>query len=250
MSLPSRSQKNKVVRQQSIDRFRCGCFAVFRAGSIPQHVAFVMDGNRRPACSHVDGVVTLKKVVEVGLWKQVPPSIKFVSVYAFSMDNFKRPEEEVDGLIHLFKSEILDLCAPGGLPDQKNVRLNTVGKINLFPPEVQAALAKAKEKSTVLNLCLTYSSWDEIATAINETIRAALHSEGGIEVRLLTTKVHTSSRHSNLDILIRTSGVKRLSDFLLWQCNDDTQIYFVDNFWPDFGLFDLLPIIIEHQRIW
>ncbi|KAH8979735.1 Di-trans-poly-cis-decaprenylcistransferase [Lactarius akahatsu] len=251
------------LSDQIIDSLRHGSFAVLREGPIPQHVAFVMDGNRRHARTHgtkvlqghVDGFAALKKVLEISFALE----IKFVSVYAFSIDNFKRPKEEVDGLMHLCKTDLLDLCTPGGLLAQHEARLNTVGKTNLFPPEVQAALAKAEELTKdyhrgVLNLCVAYSSRDEIATAVEETLQAASlegrtkpFTERDIEDRLMTTKVNSPPP----DILIRTSGVKRLSDFLLWQCTDNTQIHFIDVFWPEIGMVDILPIILEYQRkIW
>jgi len=251
------------LRDQTFDRIRRALLAVLRAGPIPQHVAFVMDGNRRYARikgmkviqGHVDGFVALRRVLEIcsGL------DIKFVSVYAFAIDNFKRPKEEVDGLMHLAENALLDLCTHGGLLAQHGIRLNTVGQTNLFPPEVQAALAKAQELTkdnhrAVLNMCMPYSSRDEITTAVEETIHVALLegrtepiTEKDIEDHLMTAKVNSPP----LDILIRTSGVKRLSDFLLWQCTDNTQIHFIDTFWPDMGLFDLLPIILDYQRkIW
>jgi len=236
---------------------------VLRAGPIPQHVAFVMDGNRRYARinnvkliqGHIDGFVALRRVLEICSSLDV----KFVSVYAFAIDNFKRPKEEVDGLMQLAENALLELCTHGGLLAEHGVRLNAVGKISLFPPEVQAALAKAEEltknnQRAVLNLCMSYSSRDEIATAVEETIHDALHegrtepiTEKDIEGRLLTTKVNSPP----LDILIRTSGVRRLSDFLLWQCTENTQIHFIDTFWPDIGLLDLLPIILDYQRrVW
>lgn len=251
------------LRDQTFDHIRRAFLTVLRAGPIPQHVAFVMDGNRRYARvkgmkviqGHVDGFVALRRVLEICS----SLDIKFVSVYAFAIDNFKRPQEEVDGLMHLAENALLDLCTRGGLLAQHGIRLNTVGKTNLFPPEVQAALAKAEELTknnhkAVLNLCMPYSSRDEIATAVEETIHVALVegrtepiTEKDIEDHLMTTKVNSPP----LDILIRTSGVKRLSDFLLWQCTDNTQIHFIDTFWPDMGLFDLLPIMLDYQRkIW
>ncbi|KAF8269320.1 Decaprenyl diphosphate synthase-like protein [Lactarius quietus] len=260
------------LRDQTYDRVRRVFLAVLRAGPIPQHVAFVMDGNRRYARvkgmkviqGHVDGFVALRRVrrtrVPIGKRKRrlspqldsgnmFWPDIKFVSVYAFAIDNFKRPKEEVDGLMHLAENALLDLCTHGGLLAQHGIRLNTVGKTNLFPPRMTKNNHKA-----VLNLCMPYSSRDEIATAVEETIHVAVSegrtepiTEKDIEDHLMTTKVNSPP----LDILIRTSGVKRLSDFLLWQCTDNTQIHFIDTFWPDMGLFDLLPIMLDYQRkIW
>ncbi|KAI9512843.1 dehydrodolichyl diphosphate synthetase [Russula earlei] len=252
------------LRDKAIDRLRNVLFGVLRAGPIPQHVAFIMDGNRRYARSngmkliqgHVDGFTALRRVLEICS----SLNIKVVSVYAFAIDNFQRPKEEVDGLMNLAERALLELCSHGGILAEHGVRLNTVGRTQLFPPEVQAALNKAKEltknnKRSVLNLCMPYSSRDEIANAVEESVQNAL-LEGRIECvvvhkdiedRLMTAKVNTPP----LDILIRTSGVKRLSDYLLWQCTENTQIHFVDTFWPDMGLVDLLPIILDYQRkIW
>jgi len=251
------------LRDKVVDRARRVLLSVLKAGPIPQHVAFVMDGNRRYARTrgmktiqgHVEGFVALRRVLEICSLLDV----KFVSVYAFAIDNFKRPKEEVDGLMNLAEKALLELCSHGGVLSEHGVRLNTVGRTHLFPPEVQAALAKAKELTkdnhrAVLNLCMPYSSRDEIAMAVEETVHDALLegrtesiTEQDIEDRLLTTKVNSPP----LDILIRTSGVRRLSDYLLWQCTENTQIHFIDTFWPDMGLFDLLTIILDYQRkIW
>ncbi|KAI0004227.1 Di-trans-poly-cis-decaprenylcistransferase [Russula compacta] len=251
------------LQDKATDRIRRALLTVLRAGPIPQHIAFVMDGNRRYARmkgmkliqGHVDGFVALRRVLEICSILD----IKFVSVYAFAIDNFNRPKEEVDGLMSLAEKSLLELCTHGGVLAEHGVRLNTVGRTRLFPPQVQAALAKAKELTknnhrAVLNLCMPYSSRDEIASAVEETVHDALLegrvepiTEKDIEDRLLTAKVNTPP----LDILIRTSGVKRLSDYLLWQCTENTQIHFIDTFWPDMGLFDLLPIMLDYQRkIW
>ncbi|KAH9982584.1 Di-trans-poly-cis-decaprenylcistransferase [Lactifluus volemus] len=259
------------LSETTLDRLQRALLTVLRAGPIPQHVAFVMDGNRRYARNkgmkviqgHVDGFVALRRVLEICSVL----GVKFVTVYAFAIDNFKRPKEEVDGLMRLAEKGLIELCTRGGLLAEHGVRLNAVGKINLFPPEIQAALARAEELTkdnhrSVLNLCMSYSSRDEIATAVEETIHDALQegrtddcrssirrpiTEKDIDDRLLMTKVNSPP----LDILIRTSGVNRLSDFLLWQCNDNTQIHFIETFWPDMGFLDLLPIILDHQRkVW
>ncbi|KAH9968857.1 Decaprenyl diphosphate synthase-like protein [Russula dissimulans] len=256
-------QYGQWLRDKAVDHLRRALFGVLRAGPIPQHVAFIMDGNRRYARTngikliqgHVDGFVALRRVLEICS----SLNIKVVSVYAFAIDNFQRPKEEVDGLMNLAEKALLELCSHGGILAEHGVRLNTVGKTHLFPPEVQAALNKAKEltknnQRSVLNLCMSYSSRDEIASAVEETVHDALLegrnepiTEKDIENRLMTSKVNSPP----LDILIRTSGVKRLSDYLLWQCTENTQIHFIDTFWPDMGLFDLLPIILDYQRkVW
>ncbi|KAI0283376.1 putative undecaprenyl diphosphate synthase-domain-containing protein [Russula aff. rugulosa BPL654] len=251
------------LRDNTIDRIRRVLLGILKTGPIPHHVAFIMDGNRRYARDkgvkviqgHVDGFAALRRIL--GICSSL--DIKVVSVYAFSIDNFKRPQEEVDGLMNLAEKALLELCTHGGLLAEHGVRLNTIGKTQLFPPAVQAALAEAKELTknnnrAVLNMCMPYSSRDEITTAVEETVHDALVegriepiTESDIEDRLLTAKVNSPP----LDVLIRTSGVKRLSDYLLWQCTENTQIHFIDTYWPDIGLLDLLPIILDYQRkVW
>jgi len=251
------------LRDKAIDRIQRVLLCVLKAGPIPQHVAFVMDGNRRYARTkgmkviqgHVDGFVALRRVMEICS----SLNVKVVSVYAFAIDNFKRPKDEVDGLMSLAEKGLLELCQHGGTLAEHGVRLNCIGKTQLFPPEVQAALAKAEELTkdnhrSVLNLCIGYSSRDEITMAVEEIVHDALLegrtepvTEKDIEEHLTTAKVNSPP----LDILIRTSGVKRLSDYFLWQCTENTQIHFIDTFWPDMGLLDLLPIILDYQRkIW
>ncbi|KAF8480992.1 Decaprenyl diphosphate synthase-like protein, partial [Russula ochroleuca] len=251
------------LRDNAIDHIRRVLFGVLKAGPIPQHVAFIMDGNRRYARDkgvkviqgHVDGFVALRRILEICS----SLDIKVVSVYAFAIDNFRRPQEEVDGLMNLAEKALLELCSYEGVLAKHGVRLNTVGRTQLFPLAVQAALAKAKELTkdnnrAVLNICMPYSSRDEITMAVEETVRDALAEERtepiiekDIEDRLWTAKVKCPP----LDILIRTSGATRLSDYLLWQCAENTQIHFIDTYWPDIGLFDLLPIILDYQRkVW
>ncbi|KAI0295851.1 Di-trans-poly-cis-decaprenylcistransferase [Multifurca ochricompacta] len=232
------------LRDKAIDSLQNALIYVLKAGPIPRHVAFVMDGNRRYARlkkmqvsqGHVDGFAALIKVLNT-LNKL---GVKFFSVYAFAIDNFERPKEE-----------------------RCDWRVRSTAKRgwknHTLPSEVQVALAKAEELTkdnhrAVLNVFMSYSSQDEMTTAVGQTIRDALLegktepiTEKDIENRLLTTKVHSPP----LDILIRTSGVARLSDFLLWQCTENTQIHFIDTVWPKINSLHLVPIILDYQRkVW
>ncbi|KDQ61268.1 hypothetical protein JAAARDRAFT_191362 [Jaapia argillacea MUCL 33604] len=238
--------------------------AVLAAGPIPKHIAFVMDGNRRYARQqhkaiqqgHADGYVALERMIEIC----VKLNIRCVSAYAFAIENFKRSKEEVDALMDLAEAKLLDLCEKGSILDKHGVRLHVLGRRGLFPQRVQVAIRKAEEMSrhndrVILNLCMPYGARDEITTAIESTVREALRerreprtiSEADIESHLLTSV----GRSPPLDILIRTSGVKRLSDFLLWQCCENTQLQFTSTYWPNFGLWDFVPIILDYQRkVW
>ncbi|TFY71432.1 hypothetical protein EVG20_g1571 [Dentipellis fragilis] len=186
--------------------------------------------------------------------------IRCVSAYVFSIDNFKRSQEEVDALMALAEQSFAELIQYGNILQQYGVRLNVVGKKQMLPPNVLQAVEKAEEMtrhndSAILNLCIPYTSRDEMTTAVQEAVHTSLEHGGAtdvitekdIDAHLMTTKGGSPP----LDILIRTSGVMRLSDFLLWQCSEDTQIQIVKTYWPDFGLFDLLPIILDYQRkVW
>ncbi|KAL5532839.1 RER2 [Sanghuangporus sanghuang] len=238
--------------------------AILAAGPIPRHVAFIMDGNRRYARGkhmetfrgHVDGFQTLRRLLEVCL----DLDINCVSVYAFAIENFKRPQDEVQALMNLAKEKLYELCEKGNLLDKHGVRLCVVGRRSLLPPDVLKAVHKAESMTrhnnrAILNLCIPYASSDEMTTAIQTTVRSTLEnnididsiSEKSIEANLMTTL----SGSPPLDILVRTSGVRRLSDYMLWQCSEDTQIQFVPCYWPDFGMREFIPIILAYQRkIW
>ncbi|KAF9460643.1 Decaprenyl diphosphate synthase-like protein [Collybia nuda] len=224
-----------------------------------------MDGNRRYARrnrkkiqqGHADGYVALRRMLEICLRLNV----NCVSAYAFSIENFKRPKEEVDTLMGLAEEKLHELCEHGDLLDEYGVRLNVIGNVQLLPETVQQAVRKAEgltrhNNRAILNLCMPYTSRDEMTTAVQNCVRNAIAegpdiephiTEEDIEAELMTTKGGSPP----LDILVRTSGVKRLSDFLLWQCCENTQLQFSSTYWPDFGLFDFIPIILDYQlKVW
>ncbi|KAJ2935009.1 hypothetical protein H1R20_g2090, partial [Candolleomyces eurysporus] len=238
--------------------------SILAAGPIPRHVAFVMDGNRRYARKHQkrveeghsEGFVALRRMLEVCLRL----NIRCVSAYAFSIENFKRSPEEVEALMELAEKKLLELCQHGDLLDQYGVRLNVVGRKQLLPERVQEAVERAENLTrsnsrAILNICMPYTSRDEITTAVETSVQNSLKDRSKAKGDIVITEedidnnLMTSLGDSPpLDILVRTSGVKRLSDFMLWQCCEDTQIQYTDTYWPDFGLFDLIPIILDYQR--
>ncbi|OCH92262.1 Di-trans-poly-cis-decaprenylcistransferase [Obba rivulosa] len=219
-----------------------------------------MDGNRRYARSknklvkhgHSDGFLALKRVLAICFRLNV----KCVSTYGFAIDNFKRSPEEVEALMDLIEEKLLEICEHGDLLEQYGVRLNVVGNTALFPERVRAAAHKAEAISrhndkAILNLCMPYASSDEMTTAVQSAIRNGLAAGeyrditvDDIDSQLMTTLGGSPP----LDVLIRTSGVKRLSDFLLWQCCENTQLQFSPTYWPDFGLWDFLPMLLDYQR--
>ncbi|KAG8807588.1 cis-prenyltransferase [Serendipita sp. 399] len=183
--------------------------------------------------------------------------IPCVSVYAFSIENFKRPKSEVDTLMDLIKRSLLEISQHGDLLEKYSVRVAGIGKIELMPPDVQEVLRGVEEmtrrnKKALLNICMPYTSQDEIATAIETTVQRCVDgemlpeqiTEEDIDSALLTAIPGSPP----LDILVRTSGVKRLSNYFLWQTCSDTQVHFLETLWPSFGLWDLTPILMDYQK--
>ncbi|KAH7885417.1 putative undecaprenyl diphosphate synthase-domain-containing protein [Phlebopus sp. FC_14] len=238
---------------------------IIASGPVPRHIAFEMDGNRRFARAqgregregHSDGFQALLCVLDICLRLR----IRCVTVYAFAIENFNRPKDEVDALMKLAEERLVEIAEKGHILDKYGVRLNVLGKRELLPPNVQTAVDKAermtrRNNTAILNVCAPYASQHEITTAVESAIRAAIDA-GDFEGSTLTE--HTIASHlftslagsPPLDVFVRTSGVKRLSGFLTWQCNEDTQIHMVPTYWPNFGLRDLIPILLEYQRnVW
>ncbi|KAJ7253409.1 Di-trans-poly-cis-decaprenylcistransferase [Mycena haematopus] len=246
------------VRAQVVQKVERLLLRIIAAGPIPKHVAFVMDGNRRYARSHhqhinqghSEGFIALRRMLEACLRLE----IRCVSAYAFALDNFRRSPEEIEHLMNLAHDKLMEMSRHGQILEEYGVRLNVLGKTSLLPEYVQEAIRHVESFFTaILNICMSYSSQDEITTAVNSAVRLSLNksnpdiceiTEDDIDAQLFTTLAGSPP----LDILIRTSGVKRLSDFLLWQCAENTQIHFTKAYWPEFGLWDFVPIILDYQR--
>ncbi|KAH7906657.1 Decaprenyl diphosphate synthase-like protein [Hygrophoropsis aurantiaca] len=239
--------------------------AILVKGPIPRHIAFEMDGNRRYARKngkkveegHSQGYVALNRAMKLCELLKV----RCVTIYAFSIENFNRSSDEVDAIMKLTEEKLREVSQPGGLLEQYGMRLCVLGKRELLSPAVQAAAEEAENRSRhndkiTLNLCMPYTSQHEITTAVQSVIRNALHdgdthglkiTEQTIDDHLMTSLVGSPP----LDVFVRTSGVKRLSGFLQWQCCENTQIQMIDPCWPEFGLLDLLLILLNYQRkVW
>ncbi|KIJ64398.1 hypothetical protein HYDPIDRAFT_167737 [Hydnomerulius pinastri MD-312] len=235
---------------------------IIATGPVPRHIAFEMDGNRRYARKqgregregHSNGFHTLLRVLELCLRLR----IHCVTVYAFAIENFNRPKDEVDALMKLAQERLVEIAEKGDILDKYGVRLNVLGNRDLLPPSVQAAIEKAEamtqhNSSAILNVCAPYASQHEITTAVESVIREAI-DEGDLDGSKITEHTITSHLSTSLagspplDVFVRTSGVKRLSGFMAWQCNEQTQIHMIDTYWPDFGVLDFVPILLEYQR--
>jgi len=222
---------------------------------VPKHVAFIMDGNRRWAkrkglpvsLGHWRGAEVIDEVVRCSLeW-----GIKTLTVFTFSTENWNRSSEEVEYLLRLIA---LFLKKKKKLLIQEGVRLCTIGDLSPFPEELRKRLqdvAVATEHCSGLDLvlALNYGARDEITRAFKKILQDVL--EGKILKQNVTENIISSyldtSRWRDPDLLIRTSGEKRLSNFLLWQLSY-TEVHTTEVLWPDFGEEDLLRAIIEYQH--
>ncbi|EPS41931.1 hypothetical protein H072_4098 [Dactylellina haptotyla CBS 200.50] len=304
-------------------RIQEALIGALRQGPIPQHVAFVMDGNRRFARqSHIEtteghnlGFEALAKILEI-CYKA---GVKVVTIYAFSIENFKRSKYEVDALMDIAKIKLSQLSQHGDLLDRYGAKIRILGHRSLVNQDVLEAIDRAMELTkhndkAILNVCFPYTSRDEITSAVQSIVALATPSKSkGRHLETLTEEAvetsdcllesHPQSRSESpssnttmastvvsgspnsaplplrehidfagvhhkemldlesisertitdhlftadnppLDLLIRTSGVERLSDFMLWQAHQDTDIEFVDCMWPEFDVWHFLPILL------
>ncbi|KAJ5164491.1 uncharacterized protein N7500_006321 [Penicillium coprophilum] len=220
-------------------------------GPIPQHVAFIMDGNRRYAkentislaAGYLAGAKTLMKIVDLCF----DCEINVISLYAFSLENFHRPKEQIGILMKLLDGILGAIGENDPLVKKYDMRIRVLGRLELLEDNALRAINNAMSATKnnhgkVLNICVAYTGRDEIASAIRGTV-ADSGLPGKITANSLTEKMFIG--FPPLDILIRTSGVYRLSDFMLWQCHQDTDIEVVGMNWPDWKMgymFDFIEM--------
>ena len=210
------------------------------------HIAFIMDGNGRWGqeknkgrnFGHLNGVKTVKKIVESSIKFKIP----IVTFYVFSTENWSRPKSEINFLFNLiinyFTKELNEVLSNG-------IKINIIGKTSKLPTKIRNTLKKSmqltkKNKKIIVNLGINYGSKDEI-------VQAAQKIKKKINIRTLEKNLYTKNL-PNPDILIRTGGHKRLSNFMLWQLAY-AEIYFLDKLWPDFNSKDLKKIINNFKKI-
>ena len=220
---------------------------------IPKHIAIIMDGNGRWAkergLPRTDGHIEGQKALEATLRAAAELGIEYLTVYAFSTENWNRPQEEVDTLMNLL---IQAMASKAGELIEQGVKLKVIGDLKRLPESVRAKLDETIEKTkqgTRITLCiaLSYSGRDEIVRTTNLAISKALN--GG-------TKELTESDFDSLldtqmlpelDLMIRTGREQRISNFLLWQVAY-AELFFSDVYWPDFGKKALLEALIAYTE--
>ncbi len=223
--------------------------------NIPRHIAIIMDGNGRWAMKqghnrvfgHHKGVDAVREVSEAA----AEIGVSFLTLYTFSTENWNRPKEEVDALMHLFV-ETIEKEIP--TLNKNNIRLNAIGDIDSLPPANRQRLFDTMEKTyknnrMVLTLALSYSSRWEILNAVKKIMKEAengLVSPDELDEKLFSTYLNTA-KIPDPELLIRTSGEQRISNYLLWQIAY-TELYFTPMLWPDFGKEELYKAIYDYQN--
>ena len=213
------------------------------------HVAIIMDGNGRWGIKHKksrnlghkEGLITVEKIIKASIKNK----IKFLTLYAFSTENWKRPKKEVNFLIFLLESYISKEL---GKLIKNNIKLKIIGNINKFPKTLRLKLKNAENLTKnnykiQLNIALNYGSKEEIINSFKKLIKLSLPiNESNISKNLYTKNI------PDPEILIRTGDRKRLSNFLLWQTSY-TELFFIKKLWPDFNKKDFKKIILKFLKV-
>lgn len=223
--------------------------------NMPKHIGIIMDGNRRWAkekgkpisYGHKEGAKTLEKIVryanKIGL--------EYITVYAFSTENWKRAEDEVKALMLLLQSYLDDYAKRA---DTENIRVKILGDISVLSTGMQKSIQNCMERTknntgVTFNIALNYGGRDELIKAMKQIAEEVKNKEMQIDditEELVANHLYTKNQPEP-DLIIRTSGEKRLSGFLTWQ-SVYTEILFMDKKWPDFEEKDLEEAIIEYQK--
>lgn len=222
--------------------------------NIPRHVAVIMDGNGRWATSHgqdriqghrwgVDSVRDMvKKAVDIG--------VQYLTIYAFSKENWGRPQDEVDGLMQLISYTIMQEVEP---LSKSGVRLSFIGELGALPQELRDSIKKAESmvvEPLKLNLviALNYSARQEITLAVKQIAARVQSGSLGLEDvdQEVVSEALMTRDMPDPELMIRTSGEQRLSNFLLWQLSY-AELYFTDVLWPDFTGDEFLKAIEQYQ---
>ncbi len=222
---------------------------------IPNHIAIIMDGNGRWAkkqgksriFGHKNGVTAVREVIE----NCAEIGVNYLTLYAFSTENWKRPKLEIKTLMALLvsslKKELKTL-------QKNNIKLNTIGNLKHLPKKAQKELAEVIEKTKnnkrlTLTLALSYGSREEIVNVIKNISKKVVNNQlkhEEINEKIINNHLYTFSL-PDVDLMIRTSGEKRISNFLLWQIAY-AELYFTNTLWPDFRKENLIKALLDYQN--
>jgi len=228
-----------------------------RKGTVPKHLAVIMDGNRRyaedlgilPHEGHIEGKSTLENLSD---WCR-NLDIKHLTVYAFSLENFDRDEKELGPLMDLFEESFRNAGDDPRVHDNK-VRVRAIGHREMLPAKVVEAIEYAESKTKDYNdfnynLAVAYGGRQELVRSMEKIAQKVKKGEiepGEIDAKLISSNLYTSGL-PDPDLILRTSGEERISNFLLWQLAY-SELYFADVFWPDMRKIDFLRAIRSFQK--
>lgn len=219
--------------------------------TLPQHIAFIMDGNGRWArernlprvAGHRSGAENVRRVVE----NSIRFGIKHITLYAFSTENWKRPEDEVRGLMTIL-GEVLERETPK--LHAEGVRINHLGRLDGMNSHLQRGIIEATKKTSkntrlTLNVCFNYGGRLEIVDAVRKIIASGVNPDE-ITEETISRNLYTSNS-PDPDLIIRTAGEQRLSNYLIWQAAY-SEYWFTPLFWPDFGRDEYLQALREYCK--
>lgn len=229
------------------------------SGQMPEHIGIILDGNRRWAASrymapwqgHWEGADHVKKFLQWCL----DLNIKSITLYAFSTENFNRPDREVKEIMKIFENSLNEVIASKVIHENR-VRIRALGRINLLPDNLQKLIGKIEEETKdyddfYLNVALAYGGRAEIidaAKAIAEEVKQGIIEPKDIDEKVMENHLYTAYLpQPDPDLIIRTSGQFRLSNFLLWQ-SAYSELFIVDVYWPEFREIDLERVIRSYQH--
>ena len=248
----------KILSRTAYSRYERELEKEILEGPMPRHIAMIMDGNRRYATEIMnsdsnDGHKKGEEKIEEMLDWCLRLKIQYVTVYAFSTENFKRDKEEVDFLMDLSEAALYRMADHKKIHDNK-VRIRVFGDHSTLPESVREAIRYADERTSSytdysFNVAMAYGSRQEILSAVKDIARKVADHEldvNDISEKTFSEHLYTSEL-PDPDLILRTSGEVRMSNFLLWQLAY-SELYFTDVYWPGFRYIDFLRAIRSYQQ--
>jgi len=255
--MPLQKEISKIVSTTAYNAYEAKLEKEVLSGEMPRHLAIIMDGNRRfaremgmePNSGHVKGREKLEEVIG---WCQ-SAGIRVLTVYAFSTENFSRDEDEVELLMEMFEEKFRALGDAERIHKNK-IRIKVLGDREMLPRGVQESIGYVEERTkdydqNFYNIAIAYGGRQEIVYALKQV--AAKVKAGEVEVDEIDEKMisqHMYTAHvPDPDLVLRTSGEVRISNFLLWQMAY-SELYFTDIYWPGFRYIDFLRAVRSYQQ--
>jgi tritrans,polycis-undecaprenyl-diphosphate synthase [geranylgeranyl-diphosphate specific] len=251
-----KSEITRVISKAAYKTYEKRLTAEIKKFDPPKHIAVIMDGNRRFAEElslksiegHIRGRGKLEEVLE---WC-METGVKVLTVYAFSTENFNREEDEIKTLMEVFAKSFRDVITEERIHKHK-IKITAIGQRDLLPKNVQDAIAYAEDKTKDydkhhLNIAIAYGGREEIITAIKSIAKDVQDKKlkvKDIDQKKVASYLYTSDL-PDPDLVLRTSGEERISNFLLWQLAY-SELYFIDVYWPGFRKIDFLRAVRTYQ---